>query len=75
MCIHVPLSAWSILEAPFPSVGLRILITAPSNYGVGEVAVKLRQALPMPDGKLMWQYVVRIGRQNFNYGDLSEMSL
>lgn len=40
-----------------------------------EVAKKLRQFLPIPDGTTPRPYIFRFGRNNYDYRDLSDVSL
>lgn len=55
--------------------GAQILVTCSSNYGVDEVAKKLNEMLPMVDGTEKRLYVVRVGRLNYNYKNLKDISL
>lgn len=55
--------------------GLRILITCPSNFAVDEIAKHLRKYLPMVDGSVIRLYIVRIGKMNYDYKDLDDVSL
>lgn len=55
--------------------GIRILVTCPSNQGVDEIAAKLKGGIRAKNGSLIFPKIVRIGRFNYEYGDLDDVSV
>lgn len=57
------------------SDGIRILVTCPSNQGVDELAEKLKSGVLGKNGEMFYPKIVRIGRFNYPYGSLEDVSV